>query len=62
MPSICLPTTCIDIALTMPLLSSYTYSFTGEGMVVVEKVVEGMRERIYDTVHENAYVWVTRPR
>ena len=40
MPSICLPTTCMDIALTIPLLRSYTYSFTGEGMSVVESVVE----------------------
>ncbi len=40
MPSICLPTTCMDIALTMPLLRSYTYSFTGEGMSVMESVAE----------------------
>jgi len=42
MPSICLPTTCMDIALTMPLLRSYTYSFTGEGMLVIESGTEGV--------------------
>ena len=36
MPSICLPISCVDIALTMPLLRSYTYSFTGEDMSIVE--------------------------
>ena len=40
MPSICLPTSCVDMALTMPLLRSYTYSFTGEGMSVMESVAE----------------------
>ena len=35
-PSICLPTSCDDMALTMPLLRSYTYNFTGEDMSVVE--------------------------
>ena len=39
-PSICLPTSCIDIALTIPLLRSYTYNFTGEDMVVVGVVIE----------------------
>ena len=34
-PSICLPTTCMDILLTMPLLRSYTYNFTGDGMLVM---------------------------
>jgi hypothetical protein len=29
------PISCVDMALTMPLLRSYTYSFTGEGMSVV---------------------------
>jgi hypothetical protein len=40
MPSICLPTTCMDITLTMPLLRSYTYSFTGDGMSVIKSVAE----------------------
>jgi hypothetical protein len=40
MPLICLPTTCMDIALTMPLLRSYTYSFTGEGISVMKSVAE----------------------
>jgi hypothetical protein len=35
MPSICLPISCVDMALTMPLLRSYTYSFTGEDISVV---------------------------
>ena len=41
MPSICLPTTCMDIALTMPLLRSYTYSFTGDGISIMESAAEG---------------------
>ena len=40
MPSICLPTSWVDMALTMPLLRSYTYNFTGEGMSVIESVAE----------------------
>ena len=39
MPSICLPTTCMDIALAMPLLRSYTYSFTEEGISIIMKRV-----------------------
>lgn len=45
MPSICLPTTCMDIALTMPLLRSYTYSFTGEVMLVMESVAEELMNK-----------------
>jgi hypothetical protein len=59
-PSICLPTSCIDIALTMPLLRSYTYSFTGEGMTVMENAFRG-RGMEHAAVHCNAYAWVTRP-
>ena len=40
-PSICLPTSCIDIALTIPLLRSYTYNFTWEDMVVGVVIIEG---------------------
>ena len=56
MPSICLPTSCVDMALTMPLLRSYAYSFTGEGMSVMESVAEEACN-IYCVVLENAYVW-----
>ena len=45
-PSICLPTNCIDIALAIPLLRSYTYNFTGEDMVVMEVVIEGVSDVI----------------
>lgn len=34
----------MDIALTMPLLRSYTYSFTGEGMSVI--VIESGAEEV----------------
>ena len=54
-PSICLPTSCIDIALTIPLLRSYTYNFTGEDMVVVGVVIEGGVSgviKLYTVVHE----------
>ena len=46
MPSICLPTSCIDMARTMPLLRSYTYSLTGEDIVVDGGVVS-VRCNIY---------------
>jgi len=46
-PSICLPTSCVDIALTMPLLISYTYNFTGEDMVVTGVVLLRGRVRCY---------------
>ena len=45
-PSICLPTNCIDIALAIPLLRSYTYNFTGEDMVVMGVVIEGVSDVI----------------
>ena len=53
MPSICLPTSCVDMALTMQLLSLYTYSFTKEGMSVMESVAEEACN-IYCAVHESA--------
>jgi hypothetical protein len=46
-PSICLPTSCIDMALTIPLLRSYTYSFTGEDMVVMKDAVERSSDVLY---------------
>jgi hypothetical protein len=35
-PSVRLPKSSVDMALTMPLLRSFAYSFTGKGISIVE--------------------------